>query len=475
MALSSLPFLGFLLLFLHELDAQTVIGYSSSFSSMDLPRSSSPTKQTIRFWPSLPPRGRSDVPIRVTLRDRLTTMNAVDQGQRITPETTHFSPSLTMTSSVENPIGETAVTEPTSSRPRTDTARLAFKQAFRRGEVATKNPNEPLNVRSSTTVGETADDGLGTAGNSDKGTVGDSEDGDTQGLGSGAVASKKDDLPPPLPTQARTSSTASTAHHLEKRIPQSLNTTQQIPQTVGLPGKLASKNPSAKGVGPNQGAAVLTSPQPTSPIANQHPQTAEQHLTAKNSSLLRTQSANVSATQEPVGMSTQNSKAVQLGRPAAGTTVRSTRTGNSSLLTPSDVPAPKSRFSPTYQASVVQRNNSVPLGHPYQAPYSTYNPAPSPSARPYPNGTFLYWGDLSRTLAFAWELHVYGSGSLFLLLFAGAALGLTLSPATNCPHRGALAIANALLFLAGGLRAALFFIDPYGTRKVQLCMYGKAS
>lgn len=105
------------------------------------------------------------------------------------------------------------------------------------------------------------------------------------------------------------------------------------------------------------------------------------------------------------------------------------------------------------------------FGHPRQAPHSTFNPAPSLSTSPSPNATFLYWGDLSRTLAFAWELHVYGSASLFLLLFAGAALGLTLSPSTNCPHRGALALANALLFLAGGLRAAFFLIDPYGTRK----------
>ncbi|XP_023812453.1 proline-rich transmembrane protein 3 [Oryzias latipes] len=498
MAFTTLHFLGFLLLFLHVLDAQTVIGYSSSFSSMDLPRSSSPTKQTFRFWPSLPPRGRSDVPIRVTMQDRLTTMNAVEQGQRITSETTHFSPSFTMTSSAENPISETVVTEPTSSRPRTDTARLAFKQALRRGEAATKHPYQPLNVRSSTTVG---DDGLGTAGNSDKGSVGDSEDGDTQGLGSGTVALKKDDLLPPLPTRgnemaqyqlqaqtmmskvsdvkpltseshmavlttAITSSTASTGQHPGKRIPQPLNTTQQIPQTVGLPGKVASNNPSAEGVGPNQGAAALTSLQPTSPSANQQPQTAGQLLLAKNSSILKTLSADVRPTQKPVGTSTQNGKTVQLGRHAAGTTVQSSRTGNSSRLTPSDVPVTRSRFSPTYQASVVQRNHSVQLRHPYQAPHSPYNPAPSPSAHPYPNGTFLYWGDMSRTLAFAWELHVYGSASLFLLLFAGAALGLTLSPGTNCPHRGALALANALLFLAGGLRAALFFIDPYGTRNV---------
>lgn len=99
------------------------------------------------------------------------------------------------------------------------------------------------------------------------------------------------------------------------------------------------------------------------------------------------------------------------------------------------------------------------------APHSTSDPEASPGADPSPNGTLLYWGDLSRTLAVAWELHVYGSATLFLLLFAGAALGLTLSPGADCPQRGALALANALLFLAGGLRAALFLTDPYGTRR----------
>lgn len=139
--------------------------------------------------------------------------------------------------------------------------------------------------------------------------------------------------------------------------------------------------------------------------------------------------------------------------------------GTSSFLATGVVPVTRTRLSPTYQPGIAKRNRSILLGHPHQAPRTTYNPAPSPSASPSPNATLLYWGDLSRTLAFAWELHVYGSASLFLLLFAGAALGLTLSPGTNCPHRGALALANALLFLAGGLRAALFLIDPYGTRK----------
>ncbi|KAM3871766.1 proline-rich transmembrane protein 3 [Diretmus argenteus] len=138
----------------------------------------------------------------------------------------------------------------------------------------------------------------------------------------------------------------------------------------------------------------------------------------------------------------------------------------SPLLTTAVVPLGRARLVPTYQTGFDQKNRSIPLGHPHHAPYSpSSNPPPSASTSPYPNGTLLHWDDLSRTLTFAWELHVYGSASLFLLLFAGAALGLTLSPGVNCPHRGALALANALLFLTGGIRAALFLIDPYGTRR----------
>lgn len=80
------------------------------------------------------------------------------------------------------------------------------------------------------------------------------------------------------------------------------------------------------------------------------------------------------------------------------------------------------------------------------------------------NSTSLNWADLSRTLSFAWELHVFGSASLFLLLAAGGALGLVLSPAASCPSRGALVLANTLLLLAGAARASLFLADPYGSR-----------
>lgn len=141
-------------------------------------------------------------------------------------------------------------------------------------------------------------------------------------------------------------------------------------------------------------------------------------------------------------------------------------TGTSSFTVTGVAPVSQTRLSPTHQTAVlVQRDHSINLGHPRQAPQATSNPGSSVSISPSTNATFLYWGDLSRTLAFAWELHVYGSASLFLLLFAGAALGLTLSPGANRPQRGALALANAFLFVVGGLRAALLLIDPYGTRR----------
>ncbi|KAF7695071.1 proline-rich transmembrane protein 3 [Silurus meridionalis] len=80
------------------------------------------------------------------------------------------------------------------------------------------------------------------------------------------------------------------------------------------------------------------------------------------------------------------------------------------------------------------------------------------------NRTMLVWADLSRTLSFAWELHVFGCAALFLLLTAGAALGLALAPSMHCPHRGALALANGLLLLTGVVRTIYFLVDPYGSR-----------
>ncbi|XP_041860093.1 proline-rich transmembrane protein 3 [Melanotaenia boesemani] len=511
MALMSLLLLAFLLSFIHFSDAQTIIDSSSSFSSLDLPSNSSPepTKQTFRFWPSLPPRGRSDVPIRVTIHDQLMTMNTVEQGQRLTRPTTQLSPSFISNLTMQNL--SRGPTQPPASRPRTDTASLAFTRAFGR-DAAKKHPTPPLPTFPSAAVAEPADEKSVTAGIPGDTLDNETEDGDSQGLGSGrtpAVAFVKKESPGPLPTvgdemaqyrpQAQTmiskvtdaksqplddqtvkpplflltttgmTSTVSTTLHPETKTTPSPVVTRQTPQTVKLTGNLGANNP-------KQDSAALTSPQPTANTAgstDKPSQAAGQPVMAQSQTTLHPDTSTLQVTQTsttgvpsttPEAVRT-SSKRIQPGKHAGGTTVQSSRAGAPSVLITTVVPVIRSRFSPTYQAGVGQQNRSLLLEHPQQAPHSTFNPVPSPSVNPSPNGTLLYWGDLSRTLAFAWELHVYGSASLFLLLFAGAALGLTLSPGTNCPHRGALALANALLFLVGGLRAALFFIDPYGTRK----------
>lgn len=527
MAPMSLMLLAFLTSFIDFAGAQTVIGYSSSFSLLDLPSSSSPppTKQTPRFWPSLPPRGRSDVPIRVTVRDRLTTTNTVEQRQRIHPSVRQVNPSLQSALSMQNISSELIVTQPTASRPRTDTASLAFSRAFRKGNATTKGSTPPPPALPSAEVAEPAGDKSVTAANPKEGTIKEKQDVDSQGLGSGiaptemfveeespnplstfddemaqyqpqaqTATSKVSDLKTPLDSQTvkprlfalttiSTTSTASTTLQTETvRTPLSPVVTQQTLKTVQLKGELAPNTPSTDRDTPKQDSVAVILPQPSSTTTGS---TAKQlqppgkPVTAPNqkSSHLNTTKLQVTNTSLPSVLlstvtassksTTQLSKTVQLGRHAASTTVQSTKIGASSMLTASVVPVTQTRFRLTYQNGISQRNNSRQLGIiPHLAPYSTSDPAPSPSASSSPNGTLLYWGHLSQTLAFAWELHVYGSASLFLLLFAGAALGLTLSPGTNCPHRGALALANALLFLAGGLRAALFLIDPYGTRKL---------
>lgn len=136
-------------------------------------------------------------------------------------------------------------------------------------------------------------------------------------------------------------------------------------------------------------------------------------------------------------------------------------------------------------ARSVEKDLSVPLGSipsvkPGPNHSTTYiskdfcDPALGPCASPKDpkvlsefassNGSLLVWADLHRTLSFAWELHVFGSAALFLLLTAGSGLGLALAPSMHCPHRGALALANGLLFLTGAVRSAYFLLDPYGSR-----------
>uniref|UniRef100_A0A8D3AJY7 Proline-rich transmembrane protein 3/4 domain-containing protein n=2 Tax=Scophthalmus maximus TaxID=52904 RepID=A0A8D3AJY7_SCOMX len=278
----------------------------------------------------------------------------------------------------------------------------------------------------------------------------------------------------PHPFVLTTASKTTTSPQTETRATLSPVVKLASPRTVALTGELTAITPPTDRVSVKQDSAAVTTsgstdkqPQaPALPVTAQSQESSHSNTTTPQVTTTSTTSTTsvttLEAVRTPSKASNPPNKTSQLGRKRASTT----RTGTTSLLTTDVVPVTRTKFGPTFQSGISQRNRSIILGHPHQAPHSTYNPVPSPSADPSTNGTFLYWGDLSRTLAFAWELHVYGSASLFLLLFAGAALGLTLSPATNCPHRGAVALANALLFLAGGLRAALFLIDPYGTRKL---------
>lgn len=187
MAPMSLMLLAFLTSFTDFASAQTVIGYSPSFSLLDLPSTSSPppTKQTPHFWPSLPPRGRSDVPIRVTVQDRLTTTNTVEQRQRIHPSVRQTKPSLQSAPATLNISSKLIVTQPTASRPRTDTASLAFSRAFRRGNGTTKGSTPPAPALPSAEMAAPAGDKLVTAANPKERTVKEKQGADSQGLGSG--------------------------------------------------------------------------------------------------------------------------------------------------------------------------------------------------------------------------------------------------------------------------------------------------
>ncbi|XP_016352815.1 uncharacterized protein LOC107696827 [Sinocyclocheilus anshuiensis] len=82
------------------------------------------------------------------------------------------------------------------------------------------------------------------------------------------------------------------------------------------------------------------------------------------------------------------------------------------------------------------------------------------------NVTQLQWEDLKRTLTFAWELHVYSSTVLFLLVVIAATFGVIGGANLFQPFCKAFTLANILLLLAGLLRFVQLITDPYGTRNI---------
>ncbi|TNN24219.1 hypothetical protein EYF80_065659 [Liparis tanakae] len=186
----ALLLLGFLLSVLHPAtEAQTVIGSSSSFPLVDPPLDSSPppTKHGARFWPPLPPGGRSDVPIRAaTATDRQATTNAAPPGGRraaaaAARPTAQSPPPFLSALSTQNLSGGPIPSRPAAAaRPRTDMAGLAFSRAS-----PTKGSPPPTPTAAAKSAADKP-----AAGSPEEGSLKESGDGGgLQEFGSGAVPS----------------------------------------------------------------------------------------------------------------------------------------------------------------------------------------------------------------------------------------------------------------------------------------------
>lgn len=200
MAAMCLLSLGFLLLSFPHPSATQTITDSSSSPHLDLP-----TKQTGMIWPSLPPRGRSDVPIRATVRGRLTSENSVHQWHQGPGPTAHSTPSFKSVASRQNSSSAVTGTQPTSPRARTDTASLALSKAFGKALATARSSTPSPPTLPPSTAADSAGDEPVTTGNAAEEPVkqGDDDD-DLQPVGSGDYPTvtlvEEDDSPAPLST-----------------------------------------------------------------------------------------------------------------------------------------------------------------------------------------------------------------------------------------------------------------------------------
>ncbi|XP_077583240.1 proline-rich transmembrane protein 4 [Stigmatopora nigra] len=437
---------------LYPCDAQVINGGSPSISPLDLPNDSKPFKQIDATDSSLPVRGRGAMPSEVTAQDWLT-------------EYRKYSTASTMSTLSSRALGRRTNTSKTSViGPRMDSTSPPPRGTLAKKKASTSFLSSP---------------------SSDKPVTSGSllkQRNDLQGLGSGspALMLEKEKVLASVPTatdkmaqyQPPAQTKIADVHNLSvytpattRRAPLFPIVTQATPPSIVLPGELTPptvgkhesevtltlNRPSTATAGSN-GKKTLT---PRQPVTNQSKVSLSKILTEKvvvttAVSILRTTGM---AEKTFTGETNKPNKSGQQEPNRATATVKTKPTGNLPSLT----------VAPAVQTSSMDTKNRSNL---LVDPHQVSKPSVSPKAETSPNGSHIYWGNLSRSLSFAWQLHVYGSASLFLLLFGGSALGLILSPGSNCPHRGALVLANTLLFLVGGLRACLFLIDPYGTRKI---------
>ncbi|XP_069792833.1 proline-rich transmembrane protein 4 isoform X2 [Narcine bancroftii] len=87
------------------------------------------------------------------------------------------------------------------------------------------------------------------------------------------------------------------------------------------------------------------------------------------------------------------------------------------------------------------------------------------------NKTISHWKDVKQNLGFAWEMHIYGAGVLFIALMVISLINLISSPILYIPDLGYLMAANAMLFILAFLRALYLLLDPYSSN-VKLPLIG---
>ncbi|XP_038867038.1 proline-rich transmembrane protein 3 isoform X1 [Salvelinus namaycush] len=501
--------LTFLLCSLHPSTSQVIVSSSSLSSSLPDPVISTSLKPS---FPSSRPRGQSDVPVRVNNRDWPTERAGGGQvgselgqvgeemGTRTTDQSQPLSPSQKLN------IGSTQ-------------SQFTSVEAWT-GTMVTAEPSGVSSAKGPTALPPTkssGDERLTSRGRTSDGPIIPEDLDDWLATGSGSeivptVIVKEESLValtthmPQFRPQAQTEfsrglvsnmaeaqTTPTVSLTVQPRlsgltIANRILSTQSPDRVTAIPvvtqpafiGGVVTGNISDNATTPTDRPIAGQTPTVTSPLprpitpgsTNQQPHSVTPQGTT-TLGVTTTTTTNKTATKaEPRSTSSsttnQPKKATEPERTTTSTTKQSTKTGTTPLLITPTLQIVRGRYVPKNDSRLAQRNHSIPVGRPRLPPSFTPSPPPSPppSSFPSPNGTSLLWDDLSRTLSFAWELHVYGSAGLFLLLLAGAALGLALSPSMHCPHRGALTLANALLLLVGAARAALFMIDPYGTRKI---------
>ena len=93
------------------------------------------------------------------------------------------------------------------------------------------------------------------------------------------------------------------------------------------------------------------------------------------------------------------------------------------------------------------------------APNSTSDSSLRSWAEPSPN-----WLEAIKEWSWLWEVHIYGFGTIFVLITLFAVFYLVYSRKTTFSRqRVHLAVMNIALFTAGFLRALILFWDPYAS------------